>query len=113
MQTSRPTPDEKPFRIYTTGSLGAVTLDVVIANGDDHLAMYIDGVQRTDRVTGQRLLNEAAHSGLGRVRAAEIVRDLLDRTPEATCGARQASPDVPDHLLSIIDQQLERLRSDI
>jgi serine/threonine-protein kinase HipA len=125
--------------------LQAVTLDVVIGNGDahaknfsilhsqsgalrlaplydlmstlhygdDHLAMYIDGVQRTDRVTGRRLIKEAARWGLARGRATEIVRDLLDRAPEATAWARQESSDVPDEILSIIDQQLERLRSDI
>ena len=59
------------------------------------------------------LIDEAARWGLARGRVTEIVRDLLARTPEATARARQESPDVPDHILSIIDQQLERLRSDI
>ena len=45
--------------------------------GDDHLAMYINGVQRTDRVSGHHLIDEAARWGLARGRVSEIVRDLL------------------------------------
>ncbi len=37
--------------------------------GDDHLAMFIDGVQRTNRVTGQRLIR--ARSALGLFAIAE------------------------------------------
>ena len=51
--------------------------------GDDRLAMYIDSVQRTDRVTGRRIANEAVGWGLSGERATTLVDDLLDKTPAA------------------------------
>ena len=47
--------------------------------GDDRLAMYVDGVRRTDRVTARRVVEEAVLWGLSRERATAIVGDLLDR----------------------------------
>jgi serine/threonine-protein kinase HipA len=125
--------------------LQAVTLDVVIGNGDahaknfsilhtesgalrlaplydlmstlhygdDYLAMHIDGVQRTNHVTAHRLINEATRWGLARGRATAIVRDVLDRIPNGVERARRETPGVPDGILSIIEQQLERLQGDI
>ena len=79
--------------------------------GDNRLAMYIDTVQRTDRVTGDRLINEAAKWGVSRRRAAEIVTDVLDRLPAAADAARDETDGVPDDLLAVVAKQVERLRS--
>ncbi len=81
--------------------------------GDDRLALYIDGVQRIDRVSGGYLVNEAARWGLARRKASEIVRALAAETPVAVAAARAETPDVPAGILSIIDQQLARLNADL
>ena len=81
--------------------------------GDDRLALYIDGVQRVDRVSGQRLINEAVRWGLARGRATDIIRDLAHRTPGAVAVARAETPNVPDGIPSLIDSQLTHLTADL
>jgi serine/threonine-protein kinase HipA len=78
--------------------------------GDDRLAMYIDNVHRTNRVTFDRLLNEAATWGLSRTRAAEIVGDLLARLPDAVERAARETPGAPAEILEIVAAQLDGLR---
>jgi serine/threonine-protein kinase HipA len=122
--------------------LRAVTLNVVIGNGDAHaknfsllhdrggalrlaplydllstlmysddrLAMYIDNVHRTNRVTFERLINEAATWGLSRARAEEVVITLLARIPEAVDRAERETPGTPADLLEIVRSQLNGLR---
>ena len=77
---------------------------------DDRLAMYVDDVRRTDRVTGGRLVNEAAGWGLGRGRATQVVTEILDGLPEAMARAREETDDVPDDLVRLVEEQAERLR---
>jgi hypothetical protein len=79
--------------------------------GDDRLAMYIDNVHRTNRVTADRILNEAAQWGMSRRRAAEIVADVLDRAPAAAVAARDETEDLPEEMTAIFDSQLDQLRS--
>jgi serine/threonine-protein kinase HipA len=79
--------------------------------GDDRLAMYVDSVQRTDRVTAERIVNEAVRWGMPPSRAAEIVSDLLDRTPGAISAAREETEGVPDDLVAMIEQRLAVLRT--
>ena len=78
--------------------------------GDDRLAMYIDSVQRTDRVTAQRIANEAVRWGLSRERATETIGDLLEKAPAAMVAAREETDGVPDDLVSTIERQLAQLR---
>ncbi len=78
--------------------------------GDDRLAMYIDNVRRTNRVTFDRLLNEAATWGLSRIRAEAIVTDLLARLPAAGEQATRETPGTPSEILEIVASQLDRLR---
>ncbi len=80
--------------------------------GDDRLAMYIDNVHRTDRVTSDRLLNEAVSWGLSRARASEIVSDLLARIPDAVERAERETPGMPAEVLGIVRIQLDRLHQD-
>jgi serine/threonine-protein kinase HipA len=78
--------------------------------GDDRLAMYIDNVRRTNRVTFDRLVNEAATWGSSRTRAADIVTDILTRLPDAVERAARETPGAPAGVLEIVSAQLERLR---
>lgn len=77
--------------------------------GDDRLAMYIDNVHRTSRVTFERLSNEAATWGLSRIRAQEIVSDLLARIPDAAKRAESETPGTPAAVLEIVTAQLDKL----
>ena len=68
--------------------------------GDERLALYIDNVHRTNRVTALRVANEAVRWGISRNRAAELINDLVARAPGAIEAAREETPGVPDDLLS-------------
>lgn len=72
--------------------------------GDDRLAMYVDSVQRTDRVTAERIVNEAVRWGLSPKVAAEIVDDLLHRTPQAIAAALEETDGIPDDLVATIER---------
>ncbi len=80
--------------------------------GDDRLALYIDSVQRTVRVTGKRILNEATRWGLARSQSAAIVAGLLDRVPEAANRAAEETAGLPDRYSQVVNTQLELLRSE-
>jgi serine/threonine-protein kinase HipA len=82
-----------------------------VGYGDDHLAMYIDEVKRTDRVTADRIVKEAARWGLSFRRAAEVVSEVLDRVPAAAKAARDETVNVPSHIFDTVGAQLARLRS--
>lgn len=79
--------------------------------GDERLAMFIDDVRRTERVTGERLVNEATQWGLARDRAMDVVSDLLDRVPEAMARAREETDGVPAELVQLVEDQAARLRT--
>jgi serine/threonine-protein kinase HipA len=79
--------------------------------GDDRLAMYVDDVHRTDRVTTDRIVNEATRWGMPLDRAATIVNELVDAAPAAISAALDETSGVPDELISTIEGQLVRLRS--
>jgi hypothetical protein len=79
--------------------------------GDDRLAMYIDTVQRTNQVTSDRLVNEAASWGVSRRRAEEIVTDVLDQIPAAIDTAWSETPDMPAAYVAVIREQIERVRA--
>jgi serine/threonine-protein kinase HipA len=76
---------------------------------DGDLAMYIDDVHKTSRVTRQRLTNEAVSWGMREESALLIVGDLSERAPEAIERARDETPGVPDGILRIVQSQLTRL----
>lgn len=79
--------------------------------GDDRLAMYIDKIQRTDRVTADRIVNEAGQWGMSRSRATEIVADILDRVPAAAEAARNETGALPPGVTAVVDSQIAQLRS--
>ncbi|MGH9303760.1 MAG: HipA domain-containing protein [Acidimicrobiales bacterium] len=77
--------------------------------GDDRLAMYVDGVHRTRRVTRDRILAEATKWGMGRAAASDVIDDLLSRASDAIAAARDETTGVPDGLVTTITQQLARV----
>jgi serine/threonine-protein kinase HipA len=79
--------------------------------GDDRLAMHIDDVRRTNRVTGARLINEATRWGLTRRRAAEIIGEVLDRTPSAVAAASTETAGLPSELSKLVKSQVAQVRS--
>lgn len=97
------------------GPLGALRLaplyDLVstLVYGDDRLAMYIDYVRLTNKVTRDRIVNEAARWGVSKRRAAEIVDDLLDRMPDAAEAAREETEGLPLDIWEVAASQLKHL----
>ena len=95
---------------------GALTLaplyDLVstLAYEGDRLAMWVDDVQRIDRVPAPRLIDEIARWGMPRERAESIVYELLDAAPAAIAAAHEETPGVPDWLIQSVERQLGRLR---
>jgi serine/threonine-protein kinase HipA len=79
--------------------------------GLDKLAMYIDNVHRTNRVTADRLVAEATRWGLSKQRASEIVADVLERAPSAIEAAHNETGDLPDEIAVVARRQLTQLRS--
>jgi serine/threonine-protein kinase HipA len=79
--------------------------------GDNRLAMYIDNVQRTDRVTAERIANEAVSWGMSHNRAVSTINDILDRAPAAVLAARNQTPHLPGDLYTTVEGQLSQLRS--
>ena len=80
--------------------------------GDDRLAMYVDSVQRTNRVTATRITNEAARWGMSRQRALEIVMDMVERAPSAVQSAATETPDLPDAIPEIVQAQIDQIVTD-
>ncbi len=78
---------------------------------DDRLAMSIDDVRRTTRVTADRIINEASSWGMARTRATEIVTDLLLRVPAAVEGAHAEMPGLSDEIPGIVASQLNQLHN--
>lgn len=81
--------------------------------GDDRLAMYIDNVHRTNRVTADRIVNEAVRWGLSRRRVHEIVADIIDRTPAAVAAAQEETIGLPPKIPELVLSQHARLQSGI
>jgi serine/threonine-protein kinase HipA len=78
---------------------------------DDKLAMYVDSVQKADRVTADRIVNEAIRWGMTRRSAEEIVSDSLDRLPAAVSGAAGEIDGLPPMLPELVSKRVDQLRS--
>lgn len=84
-------------------------LVATLAYSDDRLAMHIDDVRRTERVTATRLANEAIAWGLDSHTAHATISDLLERLPAAVDNAHDQTPDLPDHIAETVTHQLTNL----
>ncbi len=82
-----------------------------LALDDRHLAMRVDGVERTDRVTRAHLLGEVVGWGVARRAAEETLDTLLERLAEASSRAREEVPGVPAEVLEVLDAQRSRLET--
>ena len=78
----------------------------------EYVAMYVDTVQRLDRVTGARVINEAVRWGISRHAAQTTLADLLARAPSAIASAADETPDVAGEVLNAVNAQLQRLNED-
>jgi len=78
--------------------------------GDRRLAMYIDSLQRTERVTLDRLVAEGASWGMSRGRATNLIHEVVDRLPEAVETASSQTPEMPARFLALMNEQIARLR---
>jgi len=79
--------------------------------GDDHLAMQIDGVKKTNRLTASRIVSESVGWGLRRADAIEIVDGILGSAPIAIATAHDETEGLPTTTLETVLQQLAQLRS--
>jgi serine/threonine-protein kinase HipA len=77
---------------------------------DDSLAIYVDSVQKADRVTAQRIANEAVRWGMPRHEAAVIVDETLERLPQAiSAAAAEAGDTLPPRLPELVSERVARL----
>ena len=76
---------------------------------DGGLAMYINDVRKTSKVTRDLLINEAVSWGMREESARLIVSDLNERAPEAMERARDETPGLPDGILRVAQSQRTRL----
>jgi serine/threonine-protein kinase HipA len=79
--------------------------------GDDHLAMYVDDVHRTNRVTALRLVNEAVSWGVPRSDGETIIGELLDKSADAISAARDETPGIPEEIVATVEGQRRQLMS--
>lgn len=79
--------------------------------GDTRLAMYVDNVQRAERVTSERLTNEAVSWGISRERARVTIESVLGGASHAMALAREETPGLPADLFAKVESQLTRLLS--
>jgi serine/threonine-protein kinase HipA len=76
---------------------------------DETLAMYVDGIQKSDRVTAERIVNEAVEWGIARGTAEGTVADLLDRLPAAISTAADETPGIPAALPELVSRRVDQL----
>lgn len=80
---------------------------------DDKLAMYVNSVQKADRVTADRIVNEAARWGVASASAGEIVSDVLERLPAAISVAAAETDGLPSELPELVAGRVEQLRGSL
>ncbi|HEY7935116.1 MAG TPA: type II toxin-antitoxin system HipA family toxin [Solirubrobacteraceae bacterium] len=78
---------------------------------EDKLAMYVDSVQKADRVTAERIVNEARRWGMTRRSAEDVVADSLDRLPAAITQAAKEIDTLPPSLPELVNKRVDQLRS--
>jgi serine/threonine-protein kinase HipA len=78
---------------------------------EDKLAMYVDSVQLADRVTAERIVNEATRWGISKTGAESIVSEALEELPAAMSAAAGEVDAVPSELLELVSRRVEHVRS--
>ena len=106
----------KNFSLLHTAD-GALTLaplyDLMctLCYGDDRLAMSIDNIHRTKRLTADRIVSEAVGWGMSRNHATDVVVTLLAKAPGALRVAGEETKGVPAKLVATVEDQLKQLQS--
>jgi serine/threonine-protein kinase HipA len=80
--------------------------------GDNRLAMYIDGVRRSDHVTTDRIINEATQWGIGRRTVVNTIEDILERAEVSVAAAASETKGLPSPLVETVMDQLGRLKGE-
>ena len=78
---------------------------------EDKLAMFVDTVQLADRVTAERIVNEATRWGIPQTVAESIVSEVLEELPAAMSAAGGEVEAVPPELPELVSRRVEHLRS--
>ena len=78
---------------------------------DETLAMYVDAVQKADRVTAGRLIKEATRWGMAKSGAETIVTDVLARLPDAIAAAANETDGLPPRLPELAVQRVKLLQT--
>jgi len=81
--------------------------------GDNTLAMYIDDVRRVEEVTTDQIVDETVTWGVSREHANDVVQGLLSEVPSAIDQARTQTDAVRPEIVSFVDEQLRRLKSNV
>jgi hypothetical protein len=71
--------------------------------------MYVDSVQKADRVAAERILNEAVQ-WLPRRGAEEAIVDVFDRLPAAISPAAGEVDDLPSELPELVARRAKQMR---
>jgi serine/threonine-protein kinase HipA len=77
---------------------------------DDKLAMYVDSVQKADRVTAARIANEATRWGLSSKRVEGIIHELVARLPAAITAAADETEGLPPELKELVEKRIDQLQ---
>jgi len=77
---------------------------------DDKLAMYVDSVQKADRVTAARIANEATRWGLSRKRVEGIIDELVARLPAAITAAAHETEGLSPELKELVEKRIDQLQ---
>jgi serine/threonine-protein kinase HipA len=78
---------------------------------DDKLAMYVDTVQLADRVTADRLVNEATRWDITRANAEAIVVETLDQLPGAVSEAAGEIDGLPSEIPELVERRIKHIRT--
>jgi serine/threonine-protein kinase HipA len=76
---------------------------------DEKLAMYVDTVRPADRVTAERIVNEAASWGLSRAVAEAAVGETLSTMPAAVEAAAEETDGLPAELPALVLARVEHM----
>ncbi|MPZ70352.1 MAG: type II toxin-antitoxin system HipA family toxin [Actinobacteria bacterium] len=84
-------------------------LSTSVYDVSNQLAMFIDTVQRMERVTSDRIVNEAVGWGMSANRARGIVEDLIDRIPLAADHAAEKTEGLSPAVIEVVESQIKHL----
>ncbi len=97
-----------------SGALSLAPLYDVVSTlhyGDVDLAMHVDNVHKTNRVTVEGLINEATSWGLSKSEATSLVHEVLNDADKAIAAARAETVGLSDAIVKTVENQRKQLLS--